>query len=166
MKFFTMFTALISALSIGVLSAPVNSSNHVVREPVVDHVTVETPNFKRMKQEKSGMVAGRTYVFTQTIPKGAHEKNKKVKDLENALGYKHIYLVVGHVTSIPVTKVISKTKTKVTTTWDFIGHEFDMFQTGPHQYQNGHFEPPRAWSSGYAASKSLAYVKETTKTDK
>ncbi|RDL33725.1 uncharacterized protein BP5553_08093 [Venustampulla echinocandica] len=164
MKFSTTFSALLCALSLGVSAAPVDSGSDLsLRVNTPAPVTVETPNFKRIKEAHAGLVNGKRYVFTQTNPINAQETDQKTKDLEKALGFSHIYLVVGDVTSSSKTADKGKNKGQVTTTWDFQGKEFDMTLKASDKTKTEQREP-RKWESKYATQKTIKYVKETTKT--
>ncbi|KAH9903735.1 hypothetical protein F4778DRAFT_781119 [Xylariomycetidae sp. FL2044] len=64
----------------------------------------KTDNYKKIEEVKSDLKPGSYYVFTQTWPKGQkpdadHVTPKEMQELYDRLGFSHIAVVVGQVTS-------------------------------------------------------------------
>jgi hypothetical protein len=164
MKFSTAFSALLCAFSLGVTAAPTTSSEFSELERRAPApATIEKGGYARMKGVHSPLVVGTTYVFTQKNPINPAEKDKKMIDLTKSLGFSHIYLVVGKVTSSSKTETKGKNKGQVTTTLDFVGTEYDMVMDPKDKTKVK--ANSRAWNYAYVTGKTIEYKGTTTRTE-
>ena len=146
MKFLQTFSAVLCALSLEVSAIPTAGSSFAPKvRPVI-----ETPNYKAAHAANPNFQVGEIYAYTLKSRKENAEQNSLIRQSNDRLDFKHIYLVVGHVSE----KFTGPPNRQTLSEKDFEGMMYDM--RGIKKVHEEH----RRWK---ADNKRLEFVKVTTR---
>jgi hypothetical protein len=95
MKFTTIFSTILCALSLGVTAAPAPVPNEIFTLVARTTTAQEINAYSRLSAVKPDMVAGTTYVFTLKAAKDPKEADPLMVALTERLGYGHISIITG-----------------------------------------------------------------------
>ena len=146
MKWFSTFSAIICALSIGINATPAAFPDSALQARADE----ETATYQKVIAAHPGAEPGKRYAFTLAWPMKP-DVDDKTKALHQKLGCGHIALVVGE-----VKKTETGPKKKPSTKLDFQGFVYGAKGIPSIEAIKTNF---------YASSNTLTFVKQTSKTD-